>query len=214
MSRTPAQSRPPGRDELADPLPPENGGTDAHDDPRLDTTAWRIFGLRLPRRWTVYFRVFAALLLALAMLWWFTRDVTYVDNVKVAGIDAVPPAQEEPLREVATELAAMVNWLADRGYAWQSGGLPSLRAGDALTEEEAARLVAVGTAEVGGGSSLDQEEGQQEFAAFLEERGWRLSESAETGADAAVFRADPLEALLEVGSADPGRERLTLSVVE
>ncbi len=209
-----AQSRPPGRDELADPFQPKNGDTGANDDPRLDTSAWRIFGLRLPRRWTVYFRVFAALLLALAMLWWFTRDVTYVDNVKVAGIDAVPPAQEEPLREMAAELAAMVNWLADRGYAWQSGGLPSLRAGDALTAEEAARLVAVGTVEVGGGSALDEAEGRREFATFLEERGWRLSGSQGTVADAAVFGAEPLEARLMVDSAAPGKERLILSVVE
>lgn|GEM_PF-1397538 len=214
MSRVLTQSRPPGRDELADPLPPQNGDTGVHDDPRLDTSAWRIFGLRLPRRWTVYFRVFAALLLALAMLWWFTRDVTYVDNVKVAGIEAVPPAQEEPLRDVAAELAAMVNWLADRGYAWQSGGLPSLRAGDALTAEEAARFLAVGTVEVGGGSSLDQAEGRREFATYLEERGWRLSESGETGAGAAVFETGPLEARLMVESAGPGKERLILSVVE
>ena len=205
MSRALTQSRPPGRDELADPLPAENAGAGAPDDPRLDTSAWRIFGLRLPRRWSVYFRVGAALLLALAMLWWFTRDVTYVDNVKVAGIDAVPPAQEEPLRQVSAELAAMVNWLADRGYAWQSGGLPSLRAGDALTAEEAARVVAVGTVEVGGGSTLDQEAGRREFATYLEERGWQLSQSQETGADAAVFGAGPLEARLTMES--PGPEK-------
>src|SRR5680860_1646773 len=45
-------------------------------DPRLDTTAWRVFGRRLPRRWSVYARIVGAVLLILFLTWWFTQDVT------------------------------------------------------------------------------------------------------------------------------------------
>ena len=71
---------------------------DADPDPRLDTSAWRVFGRRFPRRWSLYFRIVAAVLLVLSLGWWFTRDVTYVSNVKVSGLDAATPAYREPLR--------------------------------------------------------------------------------------------------------------------
>src|SRR5665811_1437583 len=78
-------------------------------DPRLDTTAWRVFGRRLPRRWSVYARIVGAVLLILFLTWWFTQDVTYENNVKVSGLGSSPAEYQDSLREIARDFAALVN---------------------------------------------------------------------------------------------------------
>jgi hypothetical protein len=180
--------------------------------PRLDTSAWIVFGRRFPRRWSLYFRVVAICLLALFLIWWFTRDVTYVSNVKVAGLDEVQSTYKAPLRALAGDQAALVNQLADRGYAWQSGGLPLMRADGALTADERARTVALGTLEVKGGKGLASGTAAEELASFLQDRGWTLKRSPTPQLDGAARTVGPLHAVIEVRQNPGGSEALTMTV--
>jgi hypothetical protein len=180
-------------------------------DPRLDESAWIVFGRRFPRRWSLYARVFAGLLLVLFLGWWFTRDVTYVSNVKVAGLDTAAADEVGPLRDVAGDFADFVNHLAEMGYGWQPGGLPTLRAGEALTQDEADRLVGVGTLEVKkGGASLLRGETAESLADYLSALGWQEGPGgvlAETEKD-----YGPLQATVRVYEGPEGRERLRIEV--
>jgi hypothetical protein len=181
------------------------------DDPRLDTTAWRVFGRRFPRRWTLYFRVVAVLLLLSALAWWFTRDVTYVDNVKVSGLEQLTNEERDDLRTLARDFAAMVGALADAGYAWQSGALPALRATGALTSEEAARYLAIGSLEVKGGPDLARSAQATGAAETLRERGWILEDGGSSlhGARAGSGR---LAAKIQVAEGSHGRQRVVMEV--
>jgi hypothetical protein len=198
------------RDE---PGPIVHPGPEADLDPRLDTSAWRVFGRRFPRRWSLYFRILAAVLLVLSLGWWFTRDVTYISNVKVSGLHAATPAYREPLRAVADDFAALVNRLADAGYGWQSGGLPALRAAGALSNSEETQYVAVGTVEVKRrGDGLRASAADKELARFLSTRGWSSTPHAMT-LDGAFKDQGPLRATITLSARPEGRERLTLKVV-
>jgi hypothetical protein len=202
------------------PRPPEDmpaAGTapadpDRPSSARLDTSAWIVFGRRFPRRWSLYFRIVAIFLLALFLIWWFTRDVTYVSNVKVAGLDEVQSAYRPPLRALAGDQAALVNQLADRGYAWQSGGLPMMRADGALSAKEQARAVALGTLEVKGGKGLASGTTAKELASFLQGRGWTLRPSTTPQLDGAERTVGPLHAIIEVQRNPGGSEALTMVV--
>ena len=196
-----------------EPGPGAHPGLGADPDPRLDTSAWRVFGRRFPRRWSLYFRIVAAGLLVLSLAWWFTRDVTYVSNVKVSGLEAATPAYQEPLRVIAEDFAALVNRLADDGYGWQAGGLPALRAAGALSRSEAAQYVAVGTLEVKkGGNRLRASTEAYELARFLSTRGWTPPPDTET-LDGAFNDQGPLRATITLDTRPEGRERLTMKVV-
>lgn len=180
-------------------------------DPRLDESAWIVFGRRFPRRWSLYARVLAGMLLLLFLGWWFTRDVTYVSNVKVAGLDTVTQDEVEPLRELAADFADFVNHLADLGYAWQSGGLPTLRAGEALTPADPTGLAALGTLEVRkGGSSLFGGETAETLAEYLGTLGWTEG----PGGVLAEAEKDygPLRATVRLYEGPEGRERLRIEV--
>ncbi|GAB4260568.1 MAG: hypothetical protein Kow00122_17630 [Thermoleophilia bacterium] len=182
------------------------------EDPRLDTSAWRVFGRRLPRRWSLYFRVVAGLLLVGFLGWWFTRDVTYVSNVKVSGLNAANPQYRAELRHLAADYAHLVDLLVAKGYAWQPGSLPALRTADALSRDERARYVALGTLEVKkGGESLVDSPSARELAAALRARGWRLPEGA-SGLDGIVTTRGTLRAVLTVESRPEGRESLTMRI--
>lgn len=184
----------------------------AHD-PRLDDSAWRVFGRRFPRRWSFYFRLVAGGLLVLFLAWWFTADVTYVSNVKVSGLDATVEAYREPLREIASDFAGLVSQLAERGYAWQSGGLPALRAADALSTDEAGEVLALGTLEVKkGGDSLLESDSARELAGFLEERGWVLSTTADPALQGATKEVGIVRAVVVIEPGPEGRERLSIRV--
>jgi hypothetical protein len=197
------------RDE---PGPIANPAPEADLDPRLDTSAWRVFGRRFPRRWSLYFRIFAAVFLVLCLGWWFTRDVTYVSNVKFSGLHAASPAYREPLRAIADDFAALVNRLADEGYGWQSGGLPALRAANALSSSEQTQYVAVGTLEVKRrGVGLRASPADQKLARFLSTRGWSPAPDATT-LDGAFKDQGPLRATIVLSPRPEGRERLTLNV--
>jgi hypothetical protein len=191
------------------PGPPSTAGPPA-DDPRLDTTAWRVFGRRFPRRWTLYFRVVAVLVLLLALAWWFTRDVTYVDNVKVSGIEQLSAEQRADLRVLAADFAALVEALADEGYAWQSGALPALRAGRSLSSEESSRYLALATFEVKAGPDLIHD-ASLASAAVLVERGWTPSGAA-VGLDSIERRHGSLQASFEVAERSHGRQRVSMEV--
>jgi hypothetical protein len=157
--------------------------------------------------------VVAAVLLVLSLGWWFTRDVTYVSNVKVSGLDATVPAYREPLRVIAEDFAALVNRLADDGFGWQAGGLPALRAAGALSRSEATQYVAIGTLEVKkGGDGLRTSAASATFARFLSTRGWTPPPDAET-LDGAFKDQGPLRAIITLDARPEGRERLTLWVV-
>lgn len=199
----------------AGPDEPGSGATEPEfdPDPRLDTSAWRVFGRRFPRRWSLYFRIGAAALLLLSLGWWFTRDVTYVGNVKVSGLDAATPAYREPLSVIADDFASLVNRLADDGYGWQPGGLPALRTADALSSSEAAQYIAVGTVEVkknGDGLETGTEVGG--LTHFLSARGWSVPRGDET-LGGAFKDQGPLRATIAVDARPEGRERVTLTVV-
>ena len=182
-------------------------------DPRLDTSAWRVFGRRFPRRWSLYFRVVAAGFLVLSLGWWFTRDLTYVSNVKVSGLDATTPAYREPLRVIADDFAALVNRLADDGYGWQAGGLPALRAAGALSTSEAAEYIAIGTVEVKkGGSSLRAGTPDDELVRFMSTRGWTTPPDGTT-LDGAFKDQGRLRATIALEGRPEGRERVTLRIV-
>jgi hypothetical protein len=149
--------------------------------------------------------------LLLALGWWFTRDVTYVGNVKVSGLDATDERYREPLRLLAEDFAVLVNELAARGYAWQSGGLPALRAADALSENEAARYVALGSLEVKGaelaGGGLTAVMGER-----LRDRGWETSQKGETAAVSYNKSISGIEGRIRVEILPGGRERLLMEV--
>jgi hypothetical protein len=182
-------------------------------DPRLDTTAWRVFGRRFPRRWSLYFRIFAGILLVLALAWWFTRDVTYVGNVKVSGLDASIPAFREPLHLIADDLKGLANRLAADGFGWQPGGLPSLRAADSLSASEAATLVALGSLEVKSGDrGLRTGEEARRLADYLEGRGWTIPADTGSPLDGAFKDQGPLHAVVTVEERPEGRERLTMRI--
>jgi len=182
------------------------------ENPRLDTSAWRVFGRRLPRRWSLYFRVVAGLLLVGFLAWWFTRDVTYVSNVKVSGLNAANPQYRAELRHLAEDYAHLVDLLVAKGYAWQPGSLPALRTADALSHDERTRYVALGTLEVKkGGESLVDSPSARELAAALRARGWWLPEGA-SGLDGIMTNRGALRAVLTVESRPEGRESLTMRI--
>lgn len=184
-----------------------------HLDPRLDTSAWRVFGRRFPRRWSLYFRIAVALLLVLSLGWWFTRDVTYVGNVKVSGLRAAAPAHREPLRSIAEDFAALVNRLADDGYGWQAGGLPAMRIAGSLTDAEASRYLAVGSVEVKKGGATLQAGGEAaSLSRFLSERGW-ITPPADGGMLSGMYADQgPLRATLDVSTLPEQHERLLVIV--
>ncbi|MCZ7663550.1 MAG: hypothetical protein M5U22_11765 [Thermoleophilia bacterium] len=182
------------------------------DDPRLDTSAWRVFGRRLPRRWSLYFRVVAALLLLGSLGWWFTRDVTYIGNVKASGLDAVAAGYRAPLRELGQDFATLVNRLTEKGYAWQAGALPALRTADALAKEERRLYLALAMLEVKkGGDSLADSPTARECAGTLAAQGWRVPEGTR-GLDGVETTVGPLRGVLTVETRPEGRERLLLKI--
>lgn len=183
-------------------------------DPRLDESAWRVFGRRFPRRWSLYARIIAGVLLLLSLGWWFTRDVTYVSNVKVAGLDAVEEPYREPLRTFASDFAALVNELADQGYGWQSGALPTLRADGALTAAEDVRHVAVGSLEVKkGGAGLGEGDTAIRLAEFMAARGWDLdSDAAAPTLEGASRVLGPLKGEIKLEPRPEGREALLIEI--
>lgn len=184
-----------------------------HLDPRLDTSAWRVFGRRFPRRWSLYFRVAAALLLVLSLGWWFTRDVTYVGNVKVSGLRAAAPAYREPLRSIAEDFAALVNQLADDGYGWQAGSLPAMRTAGSLTDAEASRYLAVGSVEVKKGGATLQGGGEAaSLSRFLSKRGWNTPSEGGDTPSGMYEDQGPLRATLDVSTLPEQHERLLVIV--
>lgn len=182
-------------------------------DPRLDESAWRVFGRRLPRRWSLYARVIAGALLLLFLGWWFTRDVTYVSNVKVAGLDAVEEPYREPLHAFASDFAALVNRLADNGYGWQAGGLPMLRAGGALTSEDDPTLAALASLEVKkGGAGLREGDTARELAGFMATEGWTLGTATAPNLEGAWKELGPLRAEIHLERRSEGREALLIEI--
>ena len=187
--------------------PPGNPPTD----PRLDTQHWQVFGHKFPRRFGLYFRVFAFLLLVGFLGWWFTRDVTYISNVKVSGLDHTEAPLRVPLRTLSEDFAGLVNQLADHGYAWQSGGLPALRTAGALSTQEAARAFALGTLAVGsGGDSLLGGPTAKALGAFLAGRGWQPG--ADGGLQGATKTVDGLQGRFSVEKRSDGRQLIELIV--
>lgn len=182
-------------------------------DPRLDESAWRVFGRRFPRRWSLYARVLAGVLLLLSLGWWFTRDVTYVSNVKVAGLDAAKESYREPLRTFASDFAALVNQLADRGYGWQPGGLPTLRADGALTSADDPALAAVASLEVKRGKAgLGEGTTARELAEFMAGRGWTLETENAPHLEGAWKQLGPLRGEIHLEARSEGREALLIEV--
>ena len=181
-------------------------------DPRLDTTHWRVFGRILPRRFSLYFRVVAFLLLVGFLGWWFTRDVTYVSNVKVSGLDHTQADLRPPLRTLAEDFAALVNQLAERGYAWQSGALPAMRTAGALSAGERAHAFALGTLAVRrGGDSLLDGPTAEALGAFLVGRGWQPATTA-AGLQGATKTEGGLLGRLTVEQRADGRQLVELVV--
>ena len=131
------------RDE---PGPIANPAPEADLDPRLDTSAWRVFGRRFPRRWSLYFRILAAVFLVLCWVGGSPATSPTSATSSSQASTRPSPAYREPLRAIADDFAVLVNRLADEGYGWQSGGLPALRAADALSNSEQTQYVAVGNA--------------------------------------------------------------------
>jgi hypothetical protein len=154
----------------------------------------------------------AALVLVLFLVWWFTRDVTYVGNVKVSGLDGVPASQQEPLRLLAEDMAALVNELAARGYAWQSGMLPALRADDALSAAEQEQAVGLGTLGVSGQKSLLAGTDAEAIAAFLAVRGWSLTEEDPPSLEGASKKEGPLRARIRLGTGREGSHTLRMVI--
>jgi hypothetical protein len=180
-------------------------------DPRLDTRYWQVFGRKFPRRFSLYFRVVAFLFLVGFLGWWFTRDVTYVSNVKVSGLDHTEASLRVPLRTLSEDFAGVVNQLADRGYAWQSGGLPALRTAGALSASEAARAFALGALAVGGGGdSLLTGPTAKALGAFLVGRGWQPG--ADGGLQGATKTVDGLQGRFSVEQRSDGRQLVELIV--
>jgi hypothetical protein len=193
--------------------PPPPAAPDPISDPRLDESAWRVFGRRLPRRWSLYARIIAGALLLLSLGWWFTRDVTYVSNVKVAGLDAVEEPYREPLHAFASDFAVLVNRLADSGYGWQAGGLPMLRADGALTSEDDPRLAAVASLEVKkGGAGLREGDTARELAGFMATKGWTLGTATAANLEGAWKELGPLRAEIHLERRSEGREALLIEI--
>ena len=151
-------------------------------------------------------------MLVLFLLWWFTRDVTYIGNVKVSGLDGVSASQQQSLRVLAEDMAALVNELAAEGYAWQAGMLPALRASDALSGEEQDRALALGSLGVSGEKSLLSGQNARQVAAFLATRGWSLAPGDPPRLDGATKLADGLRATIEVGAGREGSHTLTMVI--
>ncbi len=154
----------------------------------------------------------AGVLLVLSLAWWFTRDVTYVTNVKVSGLDAIQQAYRAPLRAIAEDMGALVTELADRGYAWEPGGLPALRADGSLSAEERARAVALGTLRVKRGDTLVAGDTTAAVARFMKSRGWTLAGSDPPRLQGASREVGPLRATIQVGEPKPGVGALTIVV--
>jgi hypothetical protein len=181
-------------------------------DPRLDTTHWQVFGRKFPRRFSFYFRVVAFLLLVGFLALWFTRDVTYVSNVKVSGLDHTETALRSPLRSLSEDFAALVNQLADHGYAWQSGALPAVRTAGALSADERARAFALGTLAVRrGGDSLLDGSTAEALGTFLVGRGWQPATST-AGLQDATKTVGGLQGRLTVEQRADGRQLVKLVV--
>lgn len=154
----------------------------------------------------------AGLVLVLFLAWWFTRDVTYVTNVKVSGLDATQEAYRGPLRSIAEDMGALVTALADRGYAWEPGALPALRADGSLSAAERARAVALGTLRVKSGGSLSGGDDATAVALFMESRGWALTGTDPARLSGASREVGPLRATVEVQEPRPGVGALTIVV--
>lgn len=155
-------------------------------------------------------RILALLALLLALGWWFTRDVTYVSNVKVSGLNATAEAYRQPLRSLAEDFAYIVNQLAERGYAWQSGALPALRAADSLSRQEQSQYLALGSLQVRGGESLAGGRAALDIGGQLQSRGWR------SGGDGSLQGArrsvGALRGEIRVVPYPDGRQQLLLEV--
>lgn len=154
----------------------------------------------------------AGVLLLLFLGWWFTRDVTYVSNVKVAGLETVDERYVDPLHSLASDFAQLVNHLADLGYGWQAGGLPALRAGEALTAADPVGVVAVGSLEVRKGStSLITGAAATDLGDYVAGLGWDL----EPGPLLAGATKDygPLRGVIRLEERPEGRERMWIEVI-
>lgn len=155
----------------------------------------------------------AGLLLLLFLGWWFTRDVTYVSNVKVAGLDAAEESYREPLRSFASDFAALVNRLADEGYGWQSGGLPTMRADGALTSADDPGLVALGSLEVRNGEArLGDGPTAEGLAGLMAERGWTLRVEEAPSLEGAWKEIGPLRGEVRLEQRPEGREALLIEI--
>jgi len=155
--------------------------------------------------------VLAGVLLLLFLGWWFTRDVTYISNVKVSGLETVDGSYAVPLRELAADFARLVNHLADLGYGWQAGGLPSLRAGDALTSGDPVGLVARGSLEVKrGNASLMSGTAAQELGEYMGTLGWAPGTGSELGGAQKDYGM--LRGVIRLEERPEGRERLWIEV--
>ncbi len=153
----------------------------------------------------------AAVLLLLFLGWWFTRDVTYVSNVKVAGLETVDEAYVDPLNSLASDFAEFVNHLAEMGYGWQAGGLPVLRAGDALTPADPVGVVALGSLEIRKDSaSLMAGAAAKDLGEYMAGLGWTV----EPGPLLAGATKDygPLRGLIRLEERPEGRERMWIEV--
>ncbi|MCL4368679.1 MAG: hypothetical protein M1337_05890 [Actinobacteria bacterium] len=181
-------------------------------DPRLDTAHWQVFGRAFPRRFSFYFRIVAFLLLVGFLALWFTRDVTYISNVKVSGLDHTEVTLRAPLRTLSEDFAALINQLADHGYAWQSGGLPAMRTAGALSVDEAARAFALGTLAVRrGGDSLLAGTTAATLGTFLAGRGWQPAGGG-GGLQGATKTVDGLQGRFTVEQRSDGRQLVELLV--
>lgn len=153
----------------------------------------------------------AGVLLLIFLGWWFTRDVTYVSNVKVAGLETVDESYAVPLRELAADFARLVNHLADLGYGWQAGGLPALRAGDALTAEDPVGLVARGSLEVRrGNASLMAGAAAEELGEYVGALGWAPGTGSKLSGAEKDYGA--LRGVIRLEERPEGRERLWIEV--
>ena len=171
-----------------------------------------MFGRKFPRRYSFYFRVVAFLILVGFLAVWFTRDVTYISNVKVSGLDHTEVTLRAPLRTLTEDFAALVNQLADHGYAWQSGGLPAMRTAGALSAGEAKRAFALGTLAVRrGGDSLLAGSTAETLGTFLAGRGWQPGVGT-GGLQGATKTVDGVQGRFAVEQRGDGRQLVELVV--
>lgn len=125
--------------------------------------------------------------------------MTYENNVKVSGLGSSPAEYQDSLREIARDFAALVNILAEDGYGWRSGGLPSLRAGDSLTAEERGTVVALASVRLGNNAErLSTDPLPDPYREFLSRRNWTLVNGETRGLDGFGKVAGPLRAFIRL----------------